>query len=202
MCFFNQSVKQNENIQCLPKVTRETPDFPTALFLNSNSIPAISLSKSSLPSKVIYSSFFKHIHPTVRASDHPPNCWHYAQPGQPVPHPCLCPKPSIWSFHSTLLKCFLPSQSPGSSLFALGALPSPLTATHRAQCHAGTPTTAEVWSPPSCGRRDQPGSPGCCQQWRRSVRSRTVSATHLGGRSQRALGLGSQGGMVVEGTEL
>lgn len=114
--------------------------------------------------------------------------------------PFLCPKPSCpaRTKHTPHQgRCRLPSQSPGSALFPLGVLPSPLMATHRARCHADTPTTAEVWSPPSCGPHDQPGSPGCCQPWRRCGWSRTVSATRLGDRSQKALGLGSQDGRAV-----
>ena len=81
-------------------------------------------------------------------------------------------------------------------------LPWPLAAAHLARRHAGTPTTAGASSPPSCGRRGQPGSAGCCRRWRRSGWSRTVSATCFGGRIQRASGLGSQGGRVAEGTGL
>lgn len=73
-------------------------------------------------------------------------------------------------------------------------------ASGRAQCHTDTPTTAQVWSHPSCGRCNRTGSLGCCQQWERSGWSRRVSATHLHSRSQRALWQGAQDSMGAMGT--
>ena len=62
----------------------------------------------------------------------------------------------------------------------LHVLPSSPRATHSTWCLPGTPTTAEVWSPPSRGH-GQPESPGCRQQWR-SGESKAASATHPSGR--------------------